>query len=158
MKKIVLRVQPFEERLVPSAAIDSRYEAYSWVLVNTLRTNPAGFASKLQGLVSGTVSSAFGFDESDPVATDLRRLVNAAAYPDHYSSSLSLMRSTAPAGPLAWDDLLEARADLHNEWMKVNGFAHTGTTGTRSVIPGYTKSDSAATDIWGYGLPTYASG
>ena len=58
--KTVLRVEEFEDRVVPTIAIDSAPEAYSWVLVNTLRQNPAAFANNLQGLVNGTVSSAFG--------------------------------------------------------------------------------------------------
>src|SRR5205814_8486728 len=131
-----LRVREFEDRLVPSAAIDSSYEAYSWVLINTLRANPTAFANNLQGLVNGTVPAAFGFANSDRVVTDLKGLINRAAYPANYGASLSLMRATPAAGPLAWDDTLEVRANVHNDWMKVNGFAHTGTRGTRSAIPG----------------------
>ena len=61
------------------------------------------------------------------------------------------MRSTTPAGPFGWDELLESRADNHNQWMKVNGFEHTGVnSGNRFALPGYTKNDSAPADTWGY--------
>lgn len=148
--KTVLRVQEFEDRLVPTVAIDSGYEAFSWVVVNTLRQNPTAFANNLQGLINGTVDSAFGFSKTDPVIADLKVMIGYAAYPANLGASLSLMRSTAPAGPLAWEETLENRAGVHNDWMKVNGFAHTGTTGTRTAIPGYTKDDSAPPDVWGY--------
>ena len=148
--KTVLKVQEFEDRLVPAVAIDSGHEAYSWVLVNTLRQNPTEFANNLQGLVNGTVNSAFGFNKSDPVITDLKGMINGASFPANFTASLNLMRSTPAAGPLGWDETLETRAGVHNDWMKVNGFAHTGTTGTRSAIPGFSKNDSAAPDVWGY--------
>src|SRR5215208_5189716 len=157
MKKTVLRLQECEDRLAPSAAIDSGYETYSWVLINTMRANPTAFANNLQGLVGGTVSRAFGFSKSDPVIADLKRLVSSATHPANYGASLSLMRATPAAGPLAWDETLEGRAGAHNDWMRANGFAHTGTTGGRNTIPGYTKSDSAPADTWGYGPPTYTS-
>jgi hypothetical protein len=148
--KTVLRVQEFEDRLVPAVAIDSAPEAYSWVLVNTLRQNPTAFANNLQGLVNGTVESAFGFSKTDPVVTDLKGMINRASFPANYSASLNLMRSTAGAGPLGWDETLESRAGAHNDWMKVDGFAHTGTTGGRVALPGYSKNDSAPADVWGY--------
>src|SRR5215210_7256854 len=103
MKKSVLRVEACEDRLAPAAAIDAPYEAYSWVLVNTLRTNPTAFANNLQGLVNGTVGSAFGFPRTDAVVTDLKGMISRAAYPANYTSALNLMRTTAAAGPLAWD-------------------------------------------------------
>ncbi|MBO0697330.1 MAG: hypothetical protein J2P46_02945 [Zavarzinella sp.] len=157
MKKTVLRVQECEDRLAPSAAIASSYEAYSWVLINTLRANPGAFADNLQGLANGTVSSAFGFSKSDPVVADLKALVNRATHPGNYAASLALMRATPAAGPLAWDDQLAFQAGLHNNWMKANGFAHTGSTGHRAAIPGFTKNDAAPSDTWGYGPGTYAS-
>ena len=151
--KTVLRVQECEDRLVPAAAIDSGYETYSWVLVNTLRQNPTAFANNLQGLVSGTVDSAFGFSKTDPVITDLKGMIAGGSFPANYAAALNLMRATPAAGPLAWDETLEDRAGVHNDWMKANGFAHTGTTGTRNAIPGFTKNDSAPADTWGYGRP-----
>jgi len=90
--KTVLRVEEFEDRVVPTIAIDSAPEAYSWVLVNTLRQNPAAFANNLQGLVNGTVSSAFGLNSTDPVITDLKGMINAASFPANYAASLNLMR------------------------------------------------------------------
>ena len=57
MKTTTLRVDECEDRLVP-AAIDSGYETYAWVLINTLRQNPAAFANSIQGLASGAVGSA----------------------------------------------------------------------------------------------------
>ena len=59
--KTILRVPEFEDRLTPAAAISTGYDTYAWVLVNNLRANPTAFANNLQGLVNGTVSSAFGF-------------------------------------------------------------------------------------------------
>lgn len=155
--KTVLRLQEFEDRLTPAAAIDSAYEIYGWALVNTLRANPAGFADNLQGLVNGTTNSAFGFSKADPVVTDLKSMISRASAPANYGAALYLMRATPAAGPLAWDDTLEARADAHVAWMKANGFAHTGQAGHRSAIPGFTSNDSAPTDIWGYGPPAYPS-
>jgi hypothetical protein len=153
----VLRVQEFEDRLTPAVAIDSAPEAYSWVLINTLRQNPTAFANNIQGLVNGTVSSAFGFSNADPVVTDLKGLVNRATNPANYAASLALMRATPGTGPLAWDETLEARAGSHVDWMKVNGFAHTQASGTRYAIPGFTSNNTAAPDTWGYGPPTYMS-
>lgn len=155
--KAVLRVQQFEDRLVPAVSIDAAYETYAWVLVNAMRQNPAAFADKLQGLVNGTVDSAFGFSKSDPVVTDLKRMINPASPPANYAASLALMRGTPGAGPLAWDDLLESRAASHNLWMEANGFAHTGTTGGRTAIPGFSANNDAPTDSYGYGAPVYTS-
>ncbi|HKB03422.1 MAG TPA: hypothetical protein VKD90_14460, partial [Gemmataceae bacterium] len=155
MTKIALRVEACEDRVVPSATIDTGYEAYSWVLINTLRADPAGFADRLQGLVNGTVPGAFGFGKGDPVIADLRGLVNRALSPANYGASLALMRSTPPAGPFAWDEVLAFGANAHTRWMKANGFAHTGTTGGRVTIPGFDRNDSAPPDEWGYGYPTF---
>jgi len=146
----VLRVCEFEDRLVPAVAIDTAPDAYAWTLVNTLRQNPTKFADNIQGLVNGTVASAFGISQSDPVIADLKAIISNAAVPSNYAASLSLMRSTPAAGPLAWDETLENRADIHTDWMKTDGFAHTGTTGDRVAIPGFTKNDSAPPDVWGY--------
>lgn len=154
--KTVLRVSEFEARLTP-AAIGTGYEAYTWALVNNLRQDPAAFADNVQGLVNGSVGSAFGFSKTDPVVADLKGLINRAVYPANYSASLALMRATPAAGPLAWDGTLENRAEIHNDWMKANGFAHTETTGNRWAIPGFSENDSAPPDAWGYGWPTYSS-
>jgi hypothetical protein len=155
--KSVLRLEGFEDRIVPAVAIDSAYETYAWVLINTLRQNPAAFANNLQGLVNGTVNSAFGFAKTDPVITDLKAMINGAGVPANYAASLNLMRATTAAGPLAWDELLEDRAGSHNDWMKANGFAHTGTTGTRTVIPGFSVNNTAPADTWGYPTGRYSS-
>jgi hypothetical protein len=155
--KSVLRIDAFEDRLTPSAAVDSAPEAYAWVLVNTLRQNPTAFANNLQGLVNGTVNAAFGLFKTDPVVTDLKGMIDRAAAPANYGASLSLMRATAPAGPLAWDDTLEARASSHNDWMRANGFAHTESDAPRSAIPGYSANDTAPPDTWGYSPGTYWS-
>src|SRR5262249_23231351 len=148
--KTVLRVCEFEDRLVPAVAIDTAPDAYAWALVHTLRQNPTALADKLHGLVSGTGPSACRFKHSEPGSPDLKAMINNAAVPTNYDASLSLMRSTPGAGPLAWDETLENRADSHTDWMKTDGFAHTGTTGDRIAIPGFTKNDSAAPDVWGY--------
>src|SRR5262245_8964702 len=149
--KAVLRVEQIEDRLVPAVTIDTAYETYAWVLVNSLRQSPTTFANNLDGLRTGAVSSAFGFSKSDPIVSDLKTLINNASVPGHYSQALSMMRSTAPAGAYGWDDLLESRADNHNQWMKVNGFEHTGVnSGDRMALPGYSKDNSAPADTWGY--------
>jgi Cysteine-rich secretory protein family len=155
--KTVLRLQDFEDRITPAVAIDSAYETYGWVLVNTLRQNPSAFANNIQGLINGSVNSALGFSKTDPVVTDLKGMVNRATNPANYGASLALMRATPSAGPLAWDDTLEDSARAHVNWMKLNGFAHTGMTGNRSAIPGFAENDSAPADTWGYGPPTYQS-
>jgi hypothetical protein len=155
--KTVLRVGEFEDRLTPAVAFDSAYEIYGWALVNTLRANPSAFADNIQGLVNGATNSAFGFSKTDPVLTDLKAMIDRATYPANYRASLALMRTTPNAGPLAWDETLESRARAHVDWMKVNGFTHTGATGHRSAIPGFTSNDSAPTDTWGYGPPRFLS-
>lgn len=149
--KTILRVQEFEARLVPAVAIDSAYETYAWVFINTLRRDPDTFADNLDGLRTGNVSNAFGFSASDAIVTDLKGMINRASVPAHYNQALTLMRSTAAAGPLAWDELLENRAGTHNNWMRTNGFEHTeANSGNRFAIPGYTKNNFAAADTWGY--------
>lgn len=153
--KTVLRVHEFEDRLTPAVAIDSAHETYAWTLVNHLRQDPAGFADKVQGLVNGTVNAALGYSKLDPVVADLKAMVNRASNPANYAASLTLMRATPAAGPLAWDDTTENRAGTHVEWMKVNGFAHTATNGNRTAIPGFTSNSAAPADTWGYGPPTY---
>jgi hypothetical protein len=155
--KTFLRVQQCEDRLAPAAAIDSAPETYAWTLVNHLRQNPAAFADSLHGLVNGTVDAALGYSKADPVVSDLQAMVNRASYPANYPAALALMRSTPAAGPLAWDETAERRAGVHVEWMKANGFAHTGSTGPRNAIPGFASNNSAPTDTWGYGPPTYQS-
>ena len=148
---IKLRIEEFESRLVPAIAIDSAYETYAWVVINTLRQNPTAFANNLDGLRTGSVDSAFGFSKTDPVITDLKSMIARAAVPTHYGQALSLMRLTTPAGPLAWDEVLEGRSGVHNDWMKVNGFEHTGVnSGNRAAIPGYTRNNTAPADTWGY--------
>jgi len=155
-RQTTLRVHELEDRAVPAVAIDSAYETYAWVLVNTLRHNPTAFANNLQGLVGGSVGLAFGFAKTDPVITDLKAMINAGSQAN-YTASLNLMKATPAAGPLAWEELLEDKAGSHNEWMKVNGFAHTGTTGDRTAIPGFSSNNNAPTDTWGYPPGTYSS-
>ena len=145
--KARLKVEGFEEKVVPAVAIDSGYEAHAWVLINTLRQDPPAFADDLQGLINNTVNSAFGFSKSDPVIADLRAL-KAGGSQANYAAALDLMRGTTPRGPLAWDELLEDRAGGHNEWMKDHGFSHTGQTGGPS-LPGYTATPGTA-DTYGY--------
>jgi hypothetical protein len=155
--KTVLRVDSFEDRVTPAAAIDTGYETYAWVLVNALRQNPAAFANNLQGLVNGTTGSAFGFAKTDPVITDLKSMIGNASNPANYGAAMTLLRATPGSGPLAWDSLLQSKAQGHNAWMEANGFAHTATTGTRMAIPGFSNNNAAAPDTWGYGPPTYMS-
>src|SRR5215218_1684067 len=140
--KAKLKLEGFEEKVVPAVAIDSGYEAYAWVLINTLRQNPAAFADNLQGLVNNTVNSAFGFSRTDPVIADLRAMKNNGSQAN-YTASLALMRSTSARGPLAWEELLENEAGDHNDWMKAHGFAHTGSTGGQA-LPGFTATAGAA--------------
>lgn len=155
--KSVLRVWELEDRLTPAVAIDTAYETYGWALVNTLRANPPAFADNVQGLVDSTVNSALGYAKADPVVTDLKAMISRATHPSNYAAALALMRATPSAGPLAWDETLANQAGIHVDWMKVNGFSHTGETGHRPAIPGFTSNDSAPADTWGYGPPTYLS-
>jgi hypothetical protein len=155
--KTVLRVDSLEDRVTPAVTIDSAPEAYAWVLVNSLRQDPTAFANNVQGLANGTVNSAFGFSKTDPIVTDLQGMIGRAGVPANYAAALALMRSTPPAGPLGWDDTLEARAGAHNDWMKVNGFAHTGSTAVRAAIPGFAANTTAPPDTWGYAAGAYSS-
>src|SRR5262245_27143145 len=113
MTEIALPDEARGDRVVPAATTATGSEAWSWVLINTLRADPAGFADRLQGLVNGTVPGAFGFGKGDPVVADLRGLVNRALSPANYGASLALMRSTPPAGPFAWDEVLAFGANAH---------------------------------------------
>lgn len=142
-------LQSFEERIVPAVAIDSAYETYAWYLINELRENPATFANNLEGLINNTTNNAFGFSKTDPVLSDLRTAItNAGGTSSLYDEALALMRATGNAGPLAWSDDLETRANSHNDWMRLHGFAHTNTSGSGPAIPGYTNTPGT-TDTWG---------
>lgn len=150
-----LHIDGLEERTVPAVAIDSAYEVYAWNLINELRANPTAFANNIEGLVNNSVNSAFGFSRTDAVIADLRAAIdNAGGTASLYDESLALMRATAAAGPLAWSDELETRANNHNDWMRTHGFAHTNTGGSGPAIPGYTAT-AGSTDTWGtYGTFT----
>ena len=92
--KANLKVEGFEEKVVPAVAIDSGYEAYAWVLINTLRDNPSAFADNLQGLINNSVDSAFGFPKTDPVIADLRVMKNGGSQAN-YAAALDMMRAHA---------------------------------------------------------------
>src|SRR5262245_6438263 len=109
-----LRLELLDARDLPAFTLDQPAEAFSFVLVNELRRDPAAFADELDGLRRGTVSSAFGFAKTDPVVADLGRLLQYSTWPGHYALALKTLRSSAPIGPLGWDDLLEEHAGLHN--------------------------------------------
>jgi hypothetical protein len=147
-----LKLEPLDARELPAATVSSPAEAYSWVLVNELRQDPAGFANQLDGLRRGTVQSAFGFTRSDPVVADLNRLLQYSAYPDHYRTALQTLRSATPVGPLGWDDTLEDRAAVHTEWMKTHSFEHTGQDHpTKWYVAGFrTAYRGGDSDQWGY--------
>jgi hypothetical protein len=147
-----LRLQVLEGRDVPAATIDQANEAFSWVLINELRRDPAGFADQLDGLRRGTIDSAFGFSKSDPVVGDLRRLLQYSTWPGHYAQALQILRSAAPTGPLGWDDGLENRAEIHNEWMRTHDFEHTGQDlPTKTYVPGYNSGYRGGDpDQWGF--------
>src|SRR5215218_3850882 len=115
MARPPLRLEVLDSRVVPAATLDQPHEAFTWVLVNELRRDPAAFADRLDGLRRGTIDSAFGFAKSDPVVADLRRLLQYATWPAHYGQALQMLRSAAPTGPLGWDDVLEDRAEAHTE-------------------------------------------
>lgn len=153
--KTQLRLETFEDRLVPAVTIDSGHEAYAWVFINELRANPSAFADNLQGLIDNTVTSAFGFTNTDPVISDLRRMKQNGNQ-TNYADSLALMRGTAARGPFAWEEILEDRAGVHNEWMKVNGFSHTGQTGG-GALPGYSNNPNATADVYGYPAGRYSA-
>lgn len=147
-----LHVELLEGRDIPAVTVDTPTEAFSWVLVNEMRRDPAGFANQLDGLRKGTVASAFGFSKSDPVVGDLRRLLQYSSFPGHYGQAMQIMRSATPTGPLGWDDLLEDRAGVHNDWMRSHDFEHTGQDlPHKTYIPGYNSGYKGGDpDTWGY--------
>jgi hypothetical protein len=147
-----LRVEQLEGRDVPAAVVSTPTEAFSWVLINEMRQDPAGFANQLNGLRNGTIPSAFGFTKSDPVVADLNRLLQYSIYPSHYGTALKMLRSAAPTGPLGWDDTLADRADIHTAWMKTHAFEHTGVDGAnKGYVAGYrTSYNGGSPDQWGY--------
>ena len=137
---------------MPAAMVSTPTEAFSWVLINELRQDPAGFANQLDALRKGTIPSAFGFSKSDPVVADLNRLLQYSTYPGHYGSALKILRSTVPVGPLGWDDTLASRADMHTAWMKTHAFEHTGVNAPNpTYVAGFpTSYKSGSPDQWGY--------
>jgi hypothetical protein len=147
-----LRLEVLEARDVPAVTLEQPHEAFAWVLVNELRRDPAGFADQLDGLRRGTVASAFGFAKSDPVVSDLRRLLQYSTWPGHYGQALQMLRSATPLGPLGWDDVLEDRAGGHTQWMRTHSFEHTGQDLPRKwYIPGYNSGYRGGDpDDWGY--------
>ena len=147
-----LRLELLDARDLPSVTLDQPAAAFSFVLINELRRDPAGFADKLDGLRKGTVDSAFGFSKGDPVIADLRRLIQYSTWPGHYGQAMRLLRSSPAAGPLGWDDLLEDRASRHNDWMRTHSFEHTGDDfPTKTYIPGFnTGYRGGDADSWGY--------
>jgi hypothetical protein len=147
-----LRLEVLEGRDVPAATIDQPNEAFAWVLINELRRDPAGFADQLDGLRRGTIDSAFGFRKTDPVVSDLRRLLQYSVWPAHYGQALQILRSAAPTGPLGWDDVLEDRAETHTQWMRTHDFEHTDQDlPTKTYIPGYNSGYRGGDpDQWGY--------
>jgi hypothetical protein len=158
MSKKRLRLEVLEARDVPAATLEQPHEAFAWVLINELRRDPAGFADKLDGLRRGTVASAFGFSKSDPVVSDLRRLIQYSTWPGHYGQALRILRSASPVGPLGWDDVLEDRAGGHTQWMRTHSFEHTAQDLPRkSYVPGYnTGYRGGDADHWGYDANRYA--
>lgn len=147
-----LRLQVLEGRDVPAATIDQANEAFSWVLINELRRDPAEFANQLDGLRRGTIDTAFGFSKTDPVVADLRRLLQYSTWPGHYAEALQILRSATPTGPLGWDDELKDRAEVHNQWMRTHDFEHTGQDlPTKTYVPGYNSGYRGGDpDQWGY--------
>ena len=157
--KTGLRLELLESREVPAAFPAAAHDAYAWALVNNLRQNPMAFADSLQGFVDNTVSMAFGYSSTDPVADDLRRMIQFASVPGNYSAALTLMRGTAGTGPLAWDEQLDTRAETHNEWMRTHSFEHTGQDlSTKYYLPGFNTGYSGGSpDVWGYAAGSYTS-
>jgi hypothetical protein len=153
-----LRLDVLEARDVPAVTLEQPHEAFTWVLINELRQDPAGFADKLDGLRRGTIDSAFGFSKTDPVVSDLRRLFQFARYPAHYGQALQTLRATGPLGPLGWDDVLEDRAGGHTEWMRTHSFEHTGDDWpTKWYVAGYnTGYRGGDPDDWGYSPGRYS--
>jgi hypothetical protein len=150
--KTHLRVELLESREIPSATVESPSEAYSWVLLNEMRSDPAGFANRLDGLRRGTIPSAFGFSKNDPVVGDLKRLLSYSTWPGHYGQALQMLRAAPAVGPLGWDDVLEERADVHSQWMRTHSFEHTAQDHSNKwYIAGFnTGYRGGSPDAWGY--------
>ena len=151
-----LQLEVLDGRDLPAVTLDQPAEAFSFVLLNELRRDPAGFANKLDGL-RGTVASAFGFAKTDPVVADLHRLIQYSTWPGHYHQALRLLRSSPAPGPLGWDDVLEDRAGMHNDWMRTHSFEHTDQDRpNKSYIPGYNSGyRGGQPDAWGYDAGRY---
>jgi hypothetical protein len=155
--KIRLRLDALEAREMPAVTIGDPSEAYSWMLINEMRRDPADFADRLDGLRRGTMESAFGFSRTDPVIRDLRRLLNYARWPAHYQQAMDFLRAAPPVGPLAWDDVLFDRAENHVDWMRTHSFEHTAQDHERKrYIPGFrTGYRGGDPDTWGYNPGLY---
>jgi hypothetical protein len=156
--KTCLRLEALEGRETPSATVGDPAEAYSWMLVNEMRRDPAGFAEQLDGLRRGTVDSAFGFSKSDPVVRDFRRLLGYSRWPGHYKQALGFLRSAEAVGPLGWDDVLTDRANRHADGMRTHSFEHTAQDHPRKwYIPGFrTGYRGGDPDNWGYDPGRYS--
>jgi hypothetical protein len=102
----------------------SPHEIYAWSIVNEMRENPPRFADELEGLYRNTIREAHGVKASDPVWTDLRRVINDKNTA-HFWEALELMRKQPRLGPLAWEDDLEQRSQDHNTWMESHCYGHS---------------------------------
>lgn len=147
-----LQLEPLDPRELPAVTVSTPAEAYSWVLINDMRQDPAGFADQLDGLRRGTVASAFGFSRTDPVVGDLKRLLAYSTYPARYGQALNMLRASPKLGALGWDDTLETRAEAHTQWMKTHAFEHTAQDHpNKSYVAGFnTGYRGGDPDQWGY--------
>ena len=156
MKKTVLRVREFEDRLTPAVAIDSRPRSLRLGPGQqpAVKTRPRSPTTS-KGLVNGTVRFGLRVLEGRPGRHGPQR-GSSIGPPTRPTTppSLDLMRATPAAGPLAWDGRSEAAGHVHNDWMKANGFAHTQDPAPGPPSPG-SQRNTAAPDTLGVRYPTY---
>lgn len=114
------------ERLEPRRLLGATpMEIYAMRLVNTMRSDPPAFAEVLDDMRLNRASSGHGYANTDPVWVDLRQAISVSLMPSNVPAAISLLRSTDPLPPLAWEDSLFAESNNHNQWMQSTCFAHS---------------------------------
>ncbi|QEF96345.1 Dockerin type I repeat protein [Stieleria maiorica] len=141
-----LTFQAVEPRRVMAA---SAMEIYALSVVNQVRADPPAFGTALQGMIDQTVDSAHGYAASDPVWTDLRDAISVSLTPSNVAAAIDLLQSTDPLPPLTWEDSLQAKSAVHNDWMQNHCFTHSTPAGASALpcfaaLPGLTYNPQGA--------------
>ncbi|WP_182865522.1 dockerin type I domain-containing protein [Rhodopirellula sp. JC639] len=141
-----LAFQAVEPRRVLAAMA---MEIYALSVVNQMRADPPAFGNSLQGMIDQTVDSAHGYASSDPVWTDLRDAIDVSLTPSNVTAAIDLLQSTEPLPPLTWEDSLQAKSAVHNDWMQNHCFTHSTPAGASALpcfaaLPGLTYDPQGA--------------